>query len=147
MFLTAYDEITKMFKTKDENEGVMGLNEMVKFIMDMKNEGDNRSGRYTCEAFRGEQLNWSKALFAVGELMNPETGIQTSRGYLTFNHHDIEKEGYEMALAFMSNKNWAGFGHILGDTLVKYEGEDPKEFALTFGSEFAKGFLEGAVVG
>jgi hypothetical protein len=91
-------------------------------------------------------LNYKEIDFAVGELRNPETCLNNFMGKLYFNRQNIDKEAIEMLKAW-DLKDFEKFGFVLGETLVRHEGEDPKLIEERFGSEFAVGFLKGARVG
>lgn len=44
-------DIVEMFKTRDKDAGVEGLNEMVRMVVDMAMEKDAVTGMHKCEAF------------------------------------------------------------------------------------------------
>lgn len=139
-------DIDKFLHTKDLDVAVEGLNEMIYFIIDLAKEKDQRYGHPICEVFEQKNLDYKLIDIALKELMDPDTGLMNRHGRLEFNRQDISKEGIEMIKTFEA-KDYAGFGYVLGETLIKHEAEDPALVAARFGSEFAVGFLKGARVG
>jgi predicted house-cleaning noncanonical NTP pyrophosphatase (MazG superfamily) len=140
------EEIEKFLRTKDADVAADALNTMIYFIIDLAKEKNQRIGHPICEVFDQKKLNYKEIDFAIGELMNPETGLNNFMGKLYFNRQNIDKEAVEMLKAW-ELKDYEKFGFLLGETLVKHEGEDPKLIEERFGSEFAVGFLKGARVG
>jgi len=146
IFDNGNEEIEKFLRTKDADVAADALNTMIYFIINLAKEKDQRYGHPICEVFDQKRLNYKEIDIAIGELMNPETGLTNFHGKLYFNRQNIDAEAIEMLKAW-ELKDFEKFGYILGETMVKHEGEDPKLIAERFGSEFAVGFLKGARVG
>ena len=163
-------DIGEMFKTRDKDAGVKGLDEMVRMVVDMAMEKDADTGIHKCEAFGDMDLKYDDLKAVLELLKNKDTTMQMMDGHFTFNNQNLDHEADWMVREF-AETNFVGFGFALGDTLAKNDGRhhhgphevakvtkdvkvakvvdtptklmDDKE-AIKFGSEFTAGFLFGS---
>jgi len=83
---------------KDINLGIKGLDESVRFIVEMAMEGSDNTKEPTCAALHKEGVSYKDIQMMVKVLKNPKTTLQADKeGHMMFNGHNFDEAGKYMA--------------------------------------------------
>ena len=128
-FIQADETIKRGLLTKQYEEAVYGLRELVGFISILAKE--NVPGRHEaiCPELRSKEANWTDLERIAFELHTSDTDLVFEDGRVVFNRHDITQETEDIAQKYIKNE-WYALGYTFGRTLddnSKKEGEGNEE--------------------
>lgn len=155
IFAEVEKEWKESFEKKDLKLGIHGLDESVRFIVDMALETDEEK-KPLCAVIDQDREAWKDVKEMVAALKDPRRTLQADKeGHLMFNGKDISEAGKWMAESLMK-KDFGKLGWLFAATMDKELHPDPSPHprphpdeheVMKFAAEFAQGFLKGGKVG